>query len=125
MTITSITRDGKRTDYSAAWRKPVALLVNDGSWSGKEIFTYYFRKAHCGPIIGSRTAGAVMAGQPFVMKDGSLLYLAVGDGLVDGVRPEGHGIVPDVEVPFRIEYAGGADPQKERAIDEIVKAAHK
>ena len=121
--MTSIGRDGKRSEYRAAWRKPVCLLVNDGTKSGKEILAYYFRKAHCGPIVGSPTAGAVMAGSPFVMADGSLLYLAVSDGLLDGKRPEGHPVAPDVEVPFKIEYAGGSDPQKSSAIDSIARAA--
>ena len=122
LTTTSIARNGKRSEFRAAWRKPVCLLVNDGTKSGKEILAYYFRKAHCGPIVGSPTAGAVMAGSPFVMADGSLLYLAVSDGLLDGKRPEGHPVVPDVEVPFKLEYAGGGDPQKIAAVDSIAKA---
>lgn len=123
LTMTSIARDGKRTDFQTAWTKPVCLLVNEGSKSGKEVLAYYFRKARRGPIIGSRTAGAVMAGRPFVMADGSLLYVAVSDGLLDGKRPEGNPVVPDVEVPFKLEYANGSDPQKIAAIDAIVKAA--
>lgn len=123
LTMTSIGRDGKRTDYQTGWTKPVCLLVNEGSKSGKEVLAYYFRKARRGMIVGSRTAGAVMAGRPFVMSDGSLLYLAVNDGLLDGKRPEGNGVVPDVEVPFSIPYAEGADPQKAGAIRVILEAA--
>lgn len=124
LTRTSIARDGTRSDYQTAWTKPVCLLVNEGSKSGKEVLAYYFRKARRGPIIGSRTAGAVMAGSPFVMGDGSLLYVAVNDGLLDGKRPEGNPLVPDVEVPFQLEYAAGQDSQKTSAIDAIVKATH-
>lgn len=123
LTMTSIGRDGKRTDYQTGWTKPVCLLVNEGSKSGKEVLAYYFRKARRGIIVGSRTAGAVMAGRPFVMSDGSLLYLAVNDGLLDGKRPEGNGVVPDVEVPFSIPYAEGADPQKAGAIRVILEAS--
>lgn len=123
--ITSIARDGKRSDYQTAWTKPVCLVVNEGSKSGKEVFAYYFRKARRGPIIGSRTAGAVMAGSPFVMADGSLLYLAVSDGLLDGKRPEGVPVVPDVEIPFKLEYAEGSDPQKTAAINTIVKTVRR
>lgn len=108
-----------------AWTRPVCLLVNEGSKSGKELLAYYFRKAHRGLIVGSRTAGAVMAGRPFVMADGNLLYVAVNDGLVDGKRPEGNGVVPDLEVPFRVEYAEGSDPQKASAISAIVKEARR
>lgn len=123
--ITSIERDGKRSDYRAAWTKPVCLLVNEGSKSGKEVLARYFRKARRGHIIGSRTAGAVMAGRPFVMADGSLLYVAVSDGLIDGERPEGNGVVPDLEVPFRLEYAQGNDPQRQRAFEEMTKTVQR
>jgi carboxyl-terminal processing protease len=49
-----------------------------------------------------------------------VLYLAVKDVLVDGERLEGVGVSPDIAVPDRLEYAAGADPQLERAIDEAV-----
>jgi carboxyl-terminal processing protease len=124
MTTTWIMRDGKPRVHDEAWTKPVCLLVNEGTKSGKELLTYYFKKAHRGTVVGSRTAGAVLVGKPFVLSDGSLLYLAVGDGLVDGKRPEGNGVFPDVEVPFTIEYAEGKDPQKERAVDVISKQVH-
>lgn len=117
MTTTWIMRDGKRHVHEEAWTKPVCLLVNGDTRSGKEVLTYYFKKAHRGPVIGTHTAGAVLVGKPFVLSDGSVLYLAVGDGQIDGQRPEGHGVSPDVEVPFRLEYSDGADPQKERAVE--------
>lgn len=121
LSFTIIARDKKRTEYQEAWTKPVALLINEGSRSGKELFAYYFQKAHRGPLIGSRTAGAVMAGKMFVMDDGSLLYLAVDDILVDNHRLEGHGVTPDIGVPYDREYSGGADPQKQRAVAEVAK----
>jgi len=97
------------------------MLVNRGSRSGKEILAYGFRKYNVGQIVGSTTAGAVVAGSPFVMKDGSLLYLAVADVYVDGKRLEGEGVIPDIAVPFPIPYAQGNDPQKERAIETVLK----
>ncbi len=124
MTIEWTMRNGKRMVHEEAYTKPVCLLVNEGTRSGKELLTYYFKKAHRGVVVGSQTAGAVLPGKPFVLSDGSLLFLAVGDGLVDGKRPEGKGVTPDVDVPFAIEYAGGNDPQKERALEIIAKRAH-
>jgi carboxyl-terminal processing protease len=124
LTTVWMMRDGKRQVHEEAWTKPVCLLVNEGTKSGKELLAYYFKKAHRGLVVGSRTAGAVLPGQPFMLSDGSLLFLAVGDGLIDGERPEGSGIIPDVEVPFVIEYAGGKDPQKERAVETISKEVH-
>lgn len=115
-------RDGKRHVHDEAWTKPVCLLVNEGTRSGKELLAYYFKKTHRGVVVGTRTAGAVVPGKPFVLKDGSLLFLAVGDGLIDGKRLEGHGVIPDVEVPFALEYSEGKDPQRERAVEIISRA---
>ena len=117
LSITSIRRNRSRATFSSGWNKPVVLLVNEGTRSGKELLAYGFRKHGIGPVVGATTAGAVVQGYLSVMKDGSLLYLAVGDVLVDGeVRLEGVGVTPDIEVPFSLPYAQGADPQKERAI---------
>jgi carboxyl-terminal processing protease len=124
LTTTWIMRDGKRHFHEEAWTKPVCLLVNEGTRSGKELLTYYFKKARRGRVVGSRTAGAVLVGKPFVLSDGSLLYLAVGDGLIDGKRPEGNRVVPDIDVPFTVEYAADRDPQKDRAIQLISREVH-
>ncbi|MGV0026338.1 S41 family peptidase [Phormidesmis priestleyi] len=119
--LTLIERDGDRRQIDGQWKKPIVMLVNQGSRSGKEILAQGFRKYRVGSIVGSKTAGAVVAGRAFVMKDGSLLYLAVADVLVDGDRLEGKGVTPDVEVPFTLEYSQGADVQKDRAIDVVLQ----
>lgn len=121
-TVTSIFRDGSKRKEQMQWQKPVVMLVNQGSRSGKEILAYGFRKYGIGKIVGSQTAGAVVAGSPYIMPDGSLLYLAVADVFIDGERLEGKGIVPDVRVPFPIPYAQGIDIQKEQAIETVLKA---
>lgn len=124
-TVTLVRRDGKQDRFDGQWKKPVVMLVNQGSRSGKEILAYGFRKYQVGPIVGSKTAGAVVAGRAFVMQDGSLLYLAVADVRVDGERLEGKGIAPDVDAPRAIAYSQGSDPQKEQAIRVALDAANK
>ena len=123
--FTMTDRDGKETVHKEAWTKPVCLLVNGEVRSGKELLTFFFKKARRGPVVGSRTAGAFMGGQPFVLHDGSLLYLAVNDVTADGNRLEGVGVPPDVEAPFKLEYANGADPQKARAVEVIVQSVQR
>ena len=56
------------TDQSGAsefvnvkWRKPVAMLINGGTRSGKEVLAYGFKKYRLGELIGTRTEGAVLA----------------------------------------------------------------
>lgn len=116
--ITGTARNRPPSTSSSAWSKPVVMLVNGGSRSGKEVLAYGFRKHAIGPVVGSRTAGAVVNGNLYVMDDGTILYLAIADiYLDDNQRIEGVGVEPDVEVPFALEYAQGADPQKERAIE--------
>ncbi|MCX7596828.1 MAG: S41 family peptidase, partial [Fischerella sp.] len=121
--VTSVSRDGKKYTYISQWKKPVAMLINEGSRSSKEIYAYGFQQHKIGPVIGSQTAGAVVAGRPFFMQDGSLLYVAVADVFVNGnQRLEGKGVMPDINVPLPLEYAQGADPQKERAIEVVLAA---
>ncbi len=97
------------------------MLVNNGSRSGKEILAYGFKKYGIGKVIGTKTAGAVVGGSAFLLEDGNLLYLAVVDVLIDGERLEGKGVIPDIEVPFTLEYAQGKDPQVERAIEVLLE----
>lgn len=97
------------------------MLVNEGSRSAKEVLAYGFQKAKIGSLVGTKTAGAVVAGRPFLLADGTLLYVAVADVYIDeNQRLEGKGVTPDIVVPFPIEYAQGNDPQKERAIREAL-----
>jgi len=115
-TVTSAGRGGKRSTMLGAWRKPVVLLVNAGSRSGKEVVAFVLKQHRLATLVGARTAGAVMTGRVFPLSDGSLLYLAVADVLVDGQRLEGVGVAPDIEVADALEYARGRDPQLERAL---------
>ena len=71
------------------------------------------------PLVGTKTAGDVLAGRAFMLKDNSILELAVLDVHVDGMRLEGNGVTPDIEIPFDLRYADGADPQFDRAVDEM------
>jgi carboxyl-terminal processing protease len=114
--LTQVGRDGQANTFDFQWRKPVALLVDGGSRSGKEVLAYGFKKYGLGPVGGAKTAGAVVGGRPFLIRGGMLLYLAVADTRVDGERLEGRGIVPDVEVPFSLPYAEGRDPQLDAAV---------
>lgn len=121
--VTSIPRNGKRYTYISQWKKPVVMVINEGSRSSKEILAYAFQQHKIGPVIGSKTTGAVVAGRPFLMSDGSFLYLAVSDVFINETqRLEGKGVTPDINVPFSLEYAQGADPQKERAIEAVLQA---
>ena len=119
---------GEDFSYStqSAWTKPVVLLTDGDSRSGKEVFAYGFKKYGIGKIVGERTAGAVLGGAPFFTDDGGVLYLAVSDVLLDNnIRLEGVGVEPDIHVPFELAYTAGNDPQKKRAMAVALEAAKK
>ena len=116
-------RNGDTELVGFRWRKPVVLLTNNGTRSGKEVLTYGFKKNGYGEVIGEPTAGALLAARAFLLSDGSLLILAVNDVTVDGERLEGKGVVPTIEVPFELPYAAGKDPQLNRAISVLSDGA--
>ena len=94
-------------------------IIDEGSRSGLEVFAYAL-KVNGIPLVGTRTAGALLAGRAYLLPDDSLLEIAVSDAVIgDNVRLEGSGVQPDVPVPFSLPYAAGADPQREAAIEEM------
>jgi carboxyl-terminal processing protease len=120
--MTLINRDGRQSVANVSWGKPVAMLINGGTRSGKEVLAYGFREYGLGEVIGSRSAGAVLAGRAYLMSDGSLVLVAVADVRVDGQRLEGVGVVPTIAVPFPLAYAQGQDPQLDRAVGVLSRA---
>jgi carboxyl-terminal processing protease len=110
-------RDRSEEFENVKWRKPVAMLVNGGTRSGKEVLAYGFKKYRLGEVIGTRTEGAVLAATAFLVGRG-LLLLAVEDVLVDGDRLEGVGVAPTIE----IENSLTGDRQIDRAVEVLSSA---
>jgi carboxyl-terminal processing protease len=108
-------RSGKSEFVNVKWRKPVAMLINGGTRSGKEVLAYGFKKYRLGELIGTRTEGAVLAATAFLIGSG-LLLLAVEDVRVDGERLEGVGVTPTIEVQASAASAEPDDPQLIRAL---------
>jgi carboxyl-terminal processing protease len=117
--ITETDRSGVRTDVDFQWRKPVVMLVNEGTCGGSEVLASGFRKYKLGKIMGTPTAGCTMKSRLFMLKDGSVLMLPVADMLVDGVRIEGSGVQPDMVIKRKVEYSGGRDPGVDWAINVL------
>ncbi len=114
-------RDGQARRYDAAWRKPAAVLIDEHSRSGKEVLAYAIRKHRSATLVGTRTAGAVLAGTVRPLSDGSVLYVAVNDLTVDGDRIEGVGVEPHQHAALELPYAAGKDPQFDAAINTLVQ----
>jgi carboxyl-terminal processing protease len=122
-TLTRITREGERLVWTPSWKKPLVLLIDGGSRSGKEVVARAVQRHGLGVLVGERTAGAALGGRPYFLSDGSLLYLAVQDFLTDGERLEGVGVTPDVPVEAPLPFAAGADPQLDRALEVAAELA--
>ncbi|HCO97004.1 MAG TPA: hypothetical protein DIU00_24205 [Phycisphaerales bacterium] len=105
----------------AGCSKPVVVLINGGSRSGKEVLAYFFKKTGRGVLVGERTAGYVTGGRKRDISSDSFLYYGAFKMLIDGKRLEGVGVEPDIEVPFDIRFAAGEDIQLKRAKDEMVR----
>jgi carboxyl-terminal processing protease len=118
-----VARDGTRTRLDDRWRGPLVLLIDGGSRSGKELVAHAVKRNQLGLLVGQGTAGAVVGGSLFPLSDGSLLYLAVVDVYVDGVRLEGVGVAPDVSVADAPPGAGGWDPQLDEALERAGRLA--
>lgn len=119
-TMTMTNRRGEERVSSFVWPRPVVVLIDGGTRSGKEVIASALQKNGV-PLVGQRSAGALLAGQAFLLSDDSLVILAVLDVALDGQRIEGVGIAPDIEVDFDLPYAAGADPQRDAAIKEAVR----
>jgi C-terminal processing protease CtpA/Prc len=114
-----IPRDGKDIPANVRWHRPVVAIIDEGTRSGLEVFAYALKVNNI-RLVGTRTAGALLAATAYFLPDDSLLELAVSDAVLgDDVRLEGSGVAPDVPVPFNLPYAAGQDPQREAAIEEM------
>uniref|UniRef100_UPI0038CD75D6 S41 family peptidase n=1 Tax=Aminobacter niigataensis TaxID=83265 RepID=UPI0038CD75D6 len=118
-TFRLIPRKGEATLANMRWQKPVVAIIDEGARSGLELFAYAL-KSNGIPLVGARTAGALLAGRAYLLPDDSLLEVAVSDAVIgDDVRLEGIGVAPDIPVAFSLPYAAGRDPQRNAAVQEM------
>ncbi len=95
--------------------RPMALLINGGSRSAKEILSYLFKKSRRATLIGQNTAGNVLGTSPQRVNDWAYLEIPIVDIEIDGVRLEGKGVAPDVPVAHEFD-AGGNDLDLKEAL---------
>ncbi|MBT8079476.1 MAG: hypothetical protein KJO31_12925 [Gammaproteobacteria bacterium] len=124
-----VNRDGVQAfeppqqDNDKYFAGPMAVLIDDGTRSGKEGVAYLFQRAGRAPLIGRTTAGAFSAGMG-IFNDSSLPYflcLSVAEYMLDGRKVEGVGIEPDVVVEYPLDRSLDSDPQLEAALDLLAR----
>jgi carboxyl-terminal processing protease len=96
----------------------VAVLINRGSASASEIFATGLRETIGAQILGTRSAGAVLASVFGRLPHGFQIQYPVSDYVsIKGVRLEKNPIVPDVEVTGAAQE--GKDPVVEKAVEKL------
>ncbi|MBC8065599.1 MAG: PDZ domain-containing protein [Chlorobia bacterium] len=99
----------------------VAVLINRGSASASEIFAMGLRETISAPILGTKSAGAVLASVFGTLPQGFQIQYPVSDYVsIKGVRLEKNPIVPDEEVTGASQ--DGKDPVVVKAVEKL-KAA--
>lgn len=76
----------------------VAVLINGGTGSASEITAAALKEFMEAPIIGTKSAGAVLVSTMAPVGNGWILQYPLSDYITkQGLRLEGNGVVPDVE----------------------------
>jgi C-terminal processing protease CtpA/Prc len=108
----------------ATWKKPVVVLQDHGTRSAKEIFAWEWKRQELGPIVGQRTAGAVIGCTFKKLFDGSVLMHPVSDvrSLTKGEQLEGKGVDPDIAAdPGELRWRSGRDAILERGVEVLLE----
>lgn len=101
----------------------IVVLVNEHTVSAGEMITAFAAEKNLATIVGTETAGRLLGGTGFKVGHGYLVILPKAAFYTwQGRSYEGHGITPDVQIPWSAEATlAGRDNQLERAV-EVAKS---
>ena len=107
---------------------PMAVVVNEGSFSAAELFAAALSEYDWATIVGTKTSGKGYFQVTYQLRDGSAVGLSIGKYTTpNGVSLQDVGIVPDVvaevdkETDYKI-YAGLLAPEEDSQIQAAVTA---
>ncbi len=82
------------------YKGEIVVLIDGGSGSASEMMAAALKEHRGAKIVGSQSAGAVLASTMRVLSNGFLLQYPLMDYVtIKGMRLEGNGLVPDVVTP--------------------------
>ena len=124
--------DGKEnvdTSDAACLEIPMAVLVNEGSYSAAEFFAAALREYEAAVVVGEKTVGKGYFQTTYRLSDGSAVSLSIGKYFTpQGISLAENGVTPDVVVPVDEETAAGIyygtlerteDPQLQEAVKQL------
>src|SRR2546427_3883306 len=102
------------------------MVINESAGSGGDALPYYFKLRKIGPLVGTRTWGALIGttGVPTTIDGGGITAPSLAFYDLSGKwAVENEGVAPDIEVENTpADVIAGHDPQLERAVQEALKA---
>ena len=107
---------------------PMAVLVNESSYSAAEFFAAALSEYDAAIIVGQKTTGKGYFQNTFRLMDGSAVAISTGKYCTpNGVSLAGVGITPDVEVDVDEEtyagiYYGTLEPEQDPQIQAAIAA---
>jgi len=118
----TVAPDGRRV---APYHGPLAILVDQTSYSASEIFAAGMQSIGRARIFGQKTPGGALPAMLRELPSGDVLEYAIGDFVTStGQRIEGYGVVPDQVVsPSRAALAAGRDEVLDAAIEWAARTA--
>ncbi|MFQ3676912.1 MAG: S41 family peptidase [Fimbriimonadaceae bacterium] len=105
-----------RVSQAFGYARPLVVLINGGSRSAKEVLAQILKTSGRATLIGSRTSGGVLGTSPNRIGDWAWFMIPLTDLRVDGVRLEGVGVTPHIEVSVEIDSEGN-----DRVIDRALR----
>jgi tricorn protease len=107
--------------WDRKWHKPLALLINNRSYSDAEIFPNAFKTLGLGKLVGEPTGGFVIGTSAVRLVDGSIFAIPrIGVFTTKGVNMAKEGVQPDILVENHPDQlAKGQDAQLERAVQAL------
>jgi tricorn protease len=119
-------RDGApSTSPAAGIYGPKVMLINESAGSGGDALPFFFKLRKLGPLVGTRTWGALVGtlGTPSTIDGGGITAPSLAFYNLQGKWDvENIGVTPDIEVENTpAQAAQGHDAQLERAVQEGMK----
>jgi tricorn protease len=120
-----VRRDGKpKTSPGSGIFGPKVLVINESAGSGGDALPYMFKLRKIGPLVGTRTWGALVGTLqiPATMDGGGITAPSLAFYDLHGRwAVENEGVTADIEVEYTpAEVNAGHDPQLERAVKEAL-----